>query len=163
VDAVWILHTVEHLADPCAALRQAVDALAPGGVLIVTTPNGASLECRLLGPLWEWWTPPGHLTLLSPRGARLLLERAGLEIVSIETRRGDSMGAAANVVLAPARLLKRSVAGRERQRSSVSAWSQRMAQALNVAYDPISKPLRSALYRGPLLGPELVILARKQA
>ena len=161
VDAVWILHTVEHLSDPCAALREAIDALAPGGVLIATTPNGASLECRLLGPLWEWWTPPAHLALFSPRGARLLFERAGLEIVSIETRRGDSSGAAANVALAPARLLKRRLGGARRQQSSVSSATQRVAACVNLLYDPISKPFRSALYRGPLLGPELFILARR--
>ena len=159
-DAAWVLHTIEHLPDPEAVLRELSGLLAPGALIVATTPNGASLECRILGPLWEWWTPPAHLTLFSPGGARLLFERAGLEIVSIETRRGDSSGMAANVALAPARLLKRSVAGRERQRSSVAAWSQRMAQALNVAYDPPSKPIRAALYRSHLLGPELVVVAR---
>jgi len=160
VDAVWILHTLEHLPDPAAALREAVDALTPGGVLIASTPNGASLECLLLRSLCEWWTPPGHLMLLSPRGARILLERAGLETVSIETRRGDSTGMLGNLALAPARLVKRGVVSSVAQRSSVSSWSQRVARLLNLAYDPLSWPLRRWAYRR-MKGPELVLIARK--
>jgi SAM-dependent methyltransferase len=157
--AAWLLHTIEHLPDAVAVLRELSGLLAPGALIVATTPNGASLECRLLGPLWEWWTPPAHLTLFSPRGARLLFERAGLEIVRIETRRGDSSGMAANVALAPARLLKRHLRGERRQRSSVSSATQRMAACINLLYDPLSQPIRTALYRH-LLGPELVIVAR---
>lgn len=160
-DAAWVLHTVEHLPDPEAVLRDTLDLMVPGAPIVVTTPNGMSLECRVLGPLWEWWTPPAHLTLFSPRGACLLLERAGFEIVSIETRRGDSSGMAANVALAPARLLKRRLRGERRQQSSVSSATQRVAACVNLLYDPISWPLRPALYRRHLLGPELVIVARK--
>jgi len=159
VEAAWVLHTIEHLPDPEAVLRELSGLLAPGARIVATTPNGRSLECRVLGPLWEWWTPPAHLTLFSPRGARLLFERAGLEIVSIETRRGDSSGAATNLALSPARLLKRYLRGERRQRSSVSSATQRTAACINLLYDPLSKPIRPALYRSHL-GPELVIVAR---
>ena len=160
VDAAWVLHTIEHLPDAEAVLRELGGLLAPGALIVATTPNGRSLECRVLGRLWEWWTPPAHLALFSPRGARLLFERAGLEIVNIETRRGDSSGAAANLALAPGRFLKRHLRGERRQLSSVSSTTQRMAACINLLYDPLSKPVRSALYHRGLLGPELVIVAR---
>src|SRR3989304_4344118 len=70
-DAVWMLHTIDHLPDPDSVLREVFTMLRPGGVLIITNPNGACLARRVLGELWEWWTPPAHLCLLSPRGAPL--------------------------------------------------------------------------------------------
>lgn len=159
-DAVWLLHTVEHLAAPEAALREIRAALRPGGLLVVTTPNGDCLERRLLGSLWEWWTPPAHLVLFSALGVRALLERAGFDVVSLETRRGDSTGAATNLLLAPARWLKRRGAAGRRQCSSPHAASQRVATLVNALYDPLSWPVRRRLYRR-LLGPELVIVARR--
>jgi SAM-dependent methyltransferase len=161
LDAVWILHTIEHLPDPESVLRGVSASLAPGGVLVVTTPNGTCLERRLLGHLWEWWTPPAHLSLFSPQGARLMLERAGFEVVHVITRRGDSAGAAANVLLAPARWLKRRLRGEVRQRSSAVSSTRRLAEAINRLYDPLSIPIRRQLYRERLLGPELVLVARR--
>jgi SAM-dependent methyltransferase len=160
-DAVWLLHTIEHFLDPEAVLREVRAALLPKGVLVITTPNGDSLQRRLLGSLWEWWTPPAHLALFSPLGAEVLLERAGFEVLSVETRRGDSTGTAANLLLAPARWLKRRGEGRQ-QRSSARAASQRVAALVNAIYDPLSWPVRRRLYRD-LLGPELLIVARRPA
>jgi SAM-dependent methyltransferase len=159
LDAVWALHTIEHLPDPEAALRELSALLRPGGVFVVTTPNAASLQRRVLGPLWEWWTPPAHLALYSPDGVRALLERAGLAVEDIASRRGDSLGLLANLLLAPARLVRRRT-GPARQRSSSRSASQRAAGALNLVYDPLSAPLRAIAYRR-LLGPELVIVARR--
>ena len=159
LDAVWILHTVEHLPGPEETLRDVLAMLAPGGVLAVTTPNGACLQRRMLGPLWEWWSPPGHLALLSPAGARLMLERAGFEVLFLTTRRGDSAGAAANALLAPARWWKRRRSGNQ-QTSSARSPTRRIADLLNLGYDPVSLPLRLLAYRR-LLGPELLVVARR--
>jgi SAM-dependent methyltransferase len=46
-DRVLLVETLEHLEAPWSALRQAARAVAPGGRLIVTTPNIANLRHRL--------------------------------------------------------------------------------------------------------------------
>ena len=161
LDAVWAFHTIEHLPAPESTLREILGMLAPGGALIATMPNGACLERRILGELWEWWTPPAHLTLFSPRGGQLLLERVGFEVCHVATRRGDSAGAAANLLLAPARLLKRRLSRGVQQRSHAASATQRMAAIVNRFYDPLSGFVRSRLYRRRLLGPELLVVARR--
>ena len=46
-DVVIALDVIEHLAHPEAFMAEASRALSPGGVLIVTTPNPASLGARV--------------------------------------------------------------------------------------------------------------------
>ncbi len=43
-DFIYARHVIEHLADPPAFLRDVLNALAPGGMLVVQCPNGDSLE-----------------------------------------------------------------------------------------------------------------------
>ncbi len=161
LDAAWILHTIEHVPRPAALLEAIGRLLRPGSVLVVTTPNGATLQCRTLGRLWEWWTPPAHLALFTPAGLRTLLAAAGYEAQSLETRRGDSMGLVANLLLAPARATKR-LHRASHQSVSVRAASGRLARVLNLAYDPPTAPIRRAAYaRG--LGAEIVAVTRRRA
>jgi len=162
LDAAWMLHTVEHLPMPEARLGEVAAALRPRGVLMLTTPNGSSLQSRVLRGLWEWWTPPAHLALLTPRGAIRLMDRAGFDVLQLSTRRGDSMGFASNLLLAPARAIKRRRDGGLRQSVSVHAATCRLAKAVNFICDPLTAMPRRLAYGGGLLGPELVILARRK-
>lgn len=41
-DVVFSSHVLEHVPDPAASLRQMVDVLVPGGILVALTPNGSS-------------------------------------------------------------------------------------------------------------------------
>lgn len=47
VDRVLLVEVIEHLEAPWSALRQAARLVAPGGRLVVTTPNLARLRNRL--------------------------------------------------------------------------------------------------------------------
>lgn len=68
LDAVTLWHSIEHLAEPWLTIRAAIQALRPGGVLIVATPNPEGIEARLLGRRWVHVDAPRHLFLI-PAGA----------------------------------------------------------------------------------------------
>ncbi len=67
---------IEHVPDPASLLRRLHDALAPGGELVITTPNSRSLFARLLGPAWFEYKQE-HLWYFSGENVRLLLIRTG--------------------------------------------------------------------------------------
>ncbi len=70
-DAVVSCETVEHVPDPCAALRELARVLRPGGRLVLTTPNYLGVMGlyrvyrRLTGrPYTEGGQPINHFNLL---------------------------------------------------------------------------------------------------
>lgn len=158
LDAIVMLHVIEHLPDPAAVLSDLAELLTPGGVLLLTTPNGGGLVRRLAGPAWEWWSPPAHLELFTLAGLDALLARSGFTRELAFTRRGDSTGTASNLLLAPARLARRRLRGPARQSVTRQSGAQRLSRAVNRVLDPPTGPLRQAAY-ARLLGPELVVLA----
>lgn len=89
-DAIMLLHVIEHLTDVSGVLHRCHDALRPGGVILIKTPNVTSLSSRLCGGRWEWSAPPEHLRLFSPRSLCSTLERHGFEVLICTTRRGDA-------------------------------------------------------------------------
>ena len=78
-DIVHASHLIEHLNDPALFLAEARRLLAPGGHLIITTPNIDGLQARLLGPAWRS-AIYDHLYLFSKRSLGLLLEQAGFQV-----------------------------------------------------------------------------------
>lgn len=89
-DAIVMRHVLEHVLDPAATIACLRDALRPGGILVLATPNAASWAARVCAEDWEWMSPPAHLHLFTPSGLRRLLERVGLAPEFTETRRGDA-------------------------------------------------------------------------
>jgi hypothetical protein len=63
---------------PLRVLRRLRQRLAPGGALVLSTPNLDSREIDWFGPTWAHWHPPYHRHIFSRRGLRVLARQAGL-------------------------------------------------------------------------------------
>lgn len=84
-DAITMSHTIEHLVDPEAILRECFRVLKPGGRLVLVTPNVESSAAKLFGAFWRGWEPPRHLQLFSPNSLRQLTSRAGFVVEDVRT------------------------------------------------------------------------------
>ena len=76
-DTIVMWQVVEHLRTPWHELAELRDWLAPGGRLIVATPNANGLKSRLRGAAWDNVTNPTHLYYFGLRSLTRTLERAG--------------------------------------------------------------------------------------
>lgn len=78
-------NTLEHLEDPSALAHGAFRALAPGGLLALTTRSSSGLDIQVLWQHCPTIFPADHLNLLSVEGVRTLLETVGFELLEIST------------------------------------------------------------------------------
>ena len=65
-DLVIIKHIVEHLPDPEKAINEIGRVTAPGGTLILATPNLDSLLKPWKGEKWIGYQDPTHISLKTP-------------------------------------------------------------------------------------------------
>ena len=77
VDHILCLVVLEHTRDPRCVLAEFSRVLKPGGTLVMIVPF-----------LWEEHQPPHDYFRFTRHGIRLLLTRAGLEVISIEPQGG---------------------------------------------------------------------------
>jgi SAM-dependent methyltransferase len=87
-DVVTLWDVLEHVTDPLATLIEVARILRPGGLLLFSLPNPASIEARLFGGSWVGWERPRHLTLIPPALVPPYLQRAGLTFKGIESFSG---------------------------------------------------------------------------
>lgn len=85
VDIFIVIETLEHLVLPREVMQTAFNRLNKLGVLYMTTPNGRSLNRRLLGGRWSIFNPPEHITVFSAAGIHVLLQEIGFTNISIST------------------------------------------------------------------------------
>jgi 2-polyprenyl-6-hydroxyphenyl methylase/3-demethylubiquinone-9 3-methyltransferase len=88
-DLVCSMEVIEHVSDPAAFVAGLKRAMAPGGLLLISTPNRTPLSNLALIVVGEGTgrIPRGthdHAKFLTPEEMRTLLAEAGLE--TIETR-----------------------------------------------------------------------------
>jgi SAM-dependent methyltransferase len=76
-DAIVMVDVFEHLDDPLATLDLCCELLAPGGALMITTPDPSSLTARLAGRRW-WSYLLAHHCLVPRATMRELLAARGL-------------------------------------------------------------------------------------
>lgn len=90
-DVIASHHVIEHVLDPREFLSDVTKLLSPHGVVVIRTPNIASLIARLTGGWWDWCAAPEHVHLFSPRSLRRLLAQVGLTESTEVTRRGPAL------------------------------------------------------------------------
>ena len=84
-DLACAWHVVEHIPDPLESLQRTRAALRPGGELFVEVPNFGSVRSRRDGRDWPSLHPRYHVGQYTPTALRALLERAGLQVVAVES------------------------------------------------------------------------------
>jgi SAM-dependent methyltransferase len=75
-DVVTMCDFLEHVRDPVSVLEKAHLLLAPGGRLVITTPNRAGISRTLMGRKWSQYKLE-HLYYFNPSNIAGLLERQG--------------------------------------------------------------------------------------
>jgi SAM-dependent methyltransferase len=84
-DAACVFHVLEHLRHPLDTVELIRESVRPGGHVLVEVPNSESASARRLGTSWPPLDLPHHVGQHGPRSLRTLLERAGLEVLLIDT------------------------------------------------------------------------------
>ena len=79
-DVITMFDVLEHVFCPSACLTEARRLLAPGGRLVIETPNMAGWLPRLMGQRHPWIRPPEHLTYFTPSTLCRLLEQCGFQV-----------------------------------------------------------------------------------
>ena len=100
-DLVTSLEVIEHVSDPAGFVRGLADALAPGGLLVISTPNRTALSRLAMITIGEGFAkiPKGTHDwdkFLTPEQLTALIEGAGLTVIDT---RGLSFSPARGFVL----------------------------------------------------------------
>jgi 2-polyprenyl-3-methyl-5-hydroxy-6-metoxy-1,4-benzoquinol methylase len=91
-DVITCFDVLEHLYRPRQVMENVAEWLKPGGIFYVLVPNIDSAEARVFKSYWGGLELPRHLFHYSPASLRYLAKSAGLEEVSLVTRRNAAVG-----------------------------------------------------------------------
>jgi 2-polyprenyl-3-methyl-5-hydroxy-6-metoxy-1,4-benzoquinol methylase len=70
VDVITMFDVIEHLPQPREVLARCYRYLKPGGVIVITTGDFASIVARWAGAKWRLMTPPQHLWYFTKESLR---------------------------------------------------------------------------------------------
>ncbi|MBN1756342.1 class I SAM-dependent methyltransferase [bacterium] len=98
-DIAYMVHVIEHLKNPSIVLGRLYEALKPGGILLIITPNGDSASLRLFKENWWFLEDPTHYYFYNHTSMHILLESAGFKIISRQPVLGESFTLEANSAL----------------------------------------------------------------
>ncbi len=83
-NAVIFCHTLEHFANPVAAVARAYELLKPGGVLWIAVPNYGSWQARLFGRYWFHVDAPRHYFHFTVKALDAILHRHRFRVVQLD-------------------------------------------------------------------------------
>jgi SAM-dependent methyltransferase len=91
-DVITCFDVLEHLYEPRQVMAKVREWLRPGGIFYVLVPNIDSAEARVFKSYWGGLELPRHLFHYSPASLRYLANAAGLQEISLVTRRNAAVG-----------------------------------------------------------------------
>lgn len=78
-DLIFMGDVFEHLMDPFAVLEKIKKVLNPGGLVLITTVDFASVFVKWSGVNWRLFTPPEHIQYWSPKSIKTLFSKYEME------------------------------------------------------------------------------------
>ena len=84
-DVIFLGQVIEHVNDPAMVVRRLTQLLAPGGLLVLSTPNLDSAQARMFGPTWSHWHVPYHRVLFGIESMRELGRVCALRTLRVRT------------------------------------------------------------------------------
>jgi 2-polyprenyl-3-methyl-5-hydroxy-6-metoxy-1,4-benzoquinol methylase len=91
-DAITLSNVIEHLPDPLGTFAELKRVLAPGGRLVIVTPNVNALGHCAFGRCWRGLEPPRHLYLYNRAVLSALAIRQQLKVEACFTVAATSSG-----------------------------------------------------------------------
>lgn len=86
-DAVVMLDLFEHITAPREFLLDVRARLAPGGRMLMMTPNVRSLLARVSGKRWVSFKVPEHVYYYGRRSLAALLDQTGFDVLAMRSSR----------------------------------------------------------------------------
>lgn len=83
-DVVCAFEVTEHLFEPRRFVTDCARLLRPGGLLVLSMPNGLGFDIALLGPA-SLAIDPEHVNLFNPGSLSLLAEACGFDVLEVST------------------------------------------------------------------------------
>ena len=90
-DAVTIFQTIEHDPDPAALTAELFRILAPGGVVMITTPAADGFVARVMASRWFGYRNVEHVSFFTRQSLQFALEQAGFEILFLDVEHGKKL------------------------------------------------------------------------
>jgi SAM-dependent methyltransferase len=84
-DVVTAFDVIEHVYDPAELLNLMIDALRPGGMLIISTGDTQAWSWRLLGSRYWYCKTPEHMSFVSARWFRFALASRPAQVTEVVT------------------------------------------------------------------------------
>lgn len=84
-DNITAIDFIEHVRDPRFTLKKIYKMMKKDGVLIIETPNIASLYSRISGRRWMGFDLPFHLYYFTPKTLKRIMEEVGFKNIKMET------------------------------------------------------------------------------
>ncbi len=89
-DLVTSFHCLEHSLDPASDVLKISSLCRENGIFLLAVPNAFSLVAEDSFSTWKWKSWPAHLFYFSPNNLKIILERAGFEVIEVYSQGGDS-------------------------------------------------------------------------